>query len=219
MKRSQPLPMDPAFLLKPDAILITHAHYDHLDLHSFKYFKSDVLVIVPDGTASALAHLISNPVIELSKWSRFSLKNGAEVCALPAKHPGGRFILPYRYRTCLGFAITQNGESLIYTGDSGYQKIYEAVGNQFNIRLAIIDSAIAENNWYQRLRHMDVNQAIQCWEDFRRPHFIPFHFGFFFGGKERADKIKKTWLKKIQMNPLLEEKIHHLDSGESFTVT
>ena len=167
--------------------------------------------------ASAVAHLISNPVIELSKWSKFVLKNGVEICALPARHPGGRFVLPVRYRNCHGYAITQGGESLVYTGDSGYQDLYEDVGNKFNVGLAIIDSSVATRNWYSQMRHMDVNQAIQCWEDLKRPHFIPFHFGTFFGGKERDDKIRKTWQKKVLMNPLLEEKIHILASGQSFS--
>lgn len=216
--RRTPLTIDPSGIPKPAAILITHVHYDHLDLPSFKYFTRDIPVIVPDGSAGALVHLISNPVIELSKWSKFSLGNGAEICALPARHPGGRFILPYRYRTCLGYAVTQNGETLVTTGDSGYQEIYEDVGNQFKIRLAIIDCCFPAVNGYQRYRHMDVPKAMQCWEDFKRPDFIPFHFGTFFGGKERADKIRKTWRKKIVIHPLLEEKLHLLDAGESLFI-
>lgn len=190
-KRSHPLAYDPAQLPKLDAILLSHAHYDHLDLFSYKYIPSDVPIIIPEGMSKAIKGIVNNPIVELSTWSRFRLGKECEICAVPARHRGGRLLIPYRYRTCHGYVIRHQGENIYFAGDSAYGDHLARIGSLFPIKLAFLPYGLTK-----------------AWEDLGRPHVIPIHWGTFFGFWNPPQR---------QQDPSLQEKLHLLAPGETFT--
>lgn len=215
-KRQKPLAVDPAKLPKPDGILLSHAHYDHLDLFSYKYIPSDVPIIIPEGMSKAIAPFVNNKVIELSTWSRFPLRAGCEICAIPAKHPGGRMILATRYRTCLGYVVTVGGENIYISGDTGYRDDFRDLARLFPLKFALLSAAVADSSWRQRRRHMSVKELIQCWEDLGKPHFMPTHWGTFNILDLSPPNIPEFLKRRAENYPELQSKMHIVKHGESW---
>ena len=96
VKRRRPVPQAPETLPRPDAILISHAHYDHLDFHSFKYFASDIPVILPLGLSQFVGRFIRNPLIELAPGAEIILKDRIQLRAIPARHKASNTGSPSR---------------------------------------------------------------------------------------------------------------------------
>jgi L-ascorbate metabolism protein UlaG (beta-lactamase superfamily) len=76
-------------LLPLDAILISHAHRDHLDHRSLRMLSGECPVIVPRGSAGAARRGGAREVIELDEGDRFAI-GGVIVEAVPAAHDGRR---------------------------------------------------------------------------------------------------------------------------------
>lgn len=189
--RRSPL-SDPAELPELDAVVLSHAHPDHLHIASFKYIPSTVPVFVPEDMAGALRQAIQNPIIELHWWTRFVLPSGVAITAVPARHPGGRW-LPWRYRTVCGFLISHQGKTVYFAGDSRMGTHFKEIGNTVKLDVALVPIAgICYMPWYDRV-HLTAKQAVQAAADLNAETVIPIHWGTFGWSKSPNAKELETF--------------------------
>ena len=73
-----------------DAILISHAHHDHLDVPSLRRLAGDVQVIAPPGCATLMRNRIPNPVVEVLPGARLEV-GGVKLRVIDVEHDGRRF--------------------------------------------------------------------------------------------------------------------------------
>lgn len=217
-KRLEALRYDPAHLPKIDAILLSHAHYDHLDLFSYKYIPSDIPIFIPEGMSKAITHFVKNPIVELATWGRHTILDKLEICAVPAKHPGGRLFFRWRYPRCHGYVLTLNGESLYFAGDTAYRSDFSDLKNLFPIKTALLPAAQVFGNFYSQSCHLNIDEMVQAWSDLGSPELIPYHWGSFFKFVNNPDRVVERLKMKTVTNPLLAEKLHLLKNGESWTL-
>src|SRR3989338_5927207 len=215
-KRLGTLCYNPAQLPKLDAILLTHAHYDHLDLFSYKYIPGDVPIFIPEGMSGGLTHFVKNPVVELATWGRHTIAGKMEVCAVPAKHPGGRLFCHWRYPRCHGYVLTLGNESLYFAGDTAYRGDFADLKNLFPVKTALLPAAQVFGSFYSRKRHMNIDDMVQAWSDLGSPDLIPYHWGSFFKMFNSPDKIEERLKTKAARDHLLTKKLHLLKNGESW---
>lgn len=211
-KRKTPLAFDPAQLPKLNAIVISHAHYDHLDLFSFKYIPSDVPIFVPQGLSQAIAPFVKNTVVELATWARFPLEKNLGLCAVPAKHPGGRFLIPLRYRLCHGFVFSSNNEHLYFAGDTSYGDHFSKICSLFPLKLALLPLARSRHTFLTQHRHLDQEGFVKAWEDLGKPDCIPYHWGAFFGWGTQESAFQT-------LSKTMGDKWHRVNPGEAWTTT
>ena len=84
-RRYKPFPMRPDDFGRLDGILLSHAHYDHLDTASLRRLSRDIPVIVPPHTAPFVTRLGYRDVRELAWWGQSSI-GAATITATPAAH-------------------------------------------------------------------------------------------------------------------------------------
>lgn len=217
VKRQVPLAYDPARLPKLSAVLISHAHLDHLDRDSFKYIKDDVPIIVPEGISPAITPFVNNPVIELATWASHTFPDGLTICATDARHTGGR-ISQLRYKNTNSYVISKAGKSVFFTGDSGYGTHFKNIGNMYKIDVALLPIACYLPRWFMQSRHMNPIEAVQAFLDLNAGHMIPIHWGSFKLSLENINEPAE-WLKRISSERGIEDKVHILEQGKSWSAS
>ena len=138
-KDFSPLATDINKMPRPDYVLITHGHYDHLDKPSLASLGKDTHVITPLGYNEILDDLKMNRRTQLDWFDTFS-ENKLEITLLPCNHWTMRNPLVGPYRSLWGsFLIkTAAGFTIYISGDSGYFDGFREIGEEFSIDLAIL---------------------------------------------------------------------------------
>ncbi len=214
LKRKRPLPVPPEDLPAPDAIIISHAHYDHLDLHSFKYFSSRVPVLIPHGLSLFLGRFIRNPVIELAPGADYRLKDRVTIRAIPVQHRGGR-IFGLRLREATGYLVKGVSENVFFPGDTAYRPDFVEMKRHGPLAAAMLPIGPIYPKWLMRRRHLDPDQAIRLGEELAPATLIPIHWGQFHLGLEGAD-TPLHWLKKRLPDSSVADRFVILEPGQKW---
>ena len=179
--RFQPPVLDLQELPKIDVVLISHDHYDHLDMHTVQYLKDYVSkFVVPLGVS---AHLRSwgvqdIQITELDWWKSFDFM-GVSFTSTPAQHFSGRQALFNTQQTLWSSWVVQSGNvSFYFSGDSGYDVHYKQIGEQFGpLDLVFIDSGQYNVRW--KGVHNLPEEAVQASIDLKGRYLVPVHWGMF----------------------------------------
>jgi L-ascorbate metabolism protein UlaG (beta-lactamase superfamily) len=157
----------------PDAVLISHPHFDHLDLPSLTGFGRDVPIIAPTGTLKLLSRKGFTRVEELKVGQSLAI-GPVMVTAVPAEHDGRRW--PFgRGRDAIGYLI-EGSRSVYFAGDTD---IYDEMA----IHLPEVDLALMPVwGWGHTLGpgHMDPERAARATALFRPRLAVPIHWGTLF---------------------------------------
>jgi L-ascorbate metabolism protein UlaG (beta-lactamase superfamily) len=154
-------------LLPLDAILVSHAHHDHLDVPSLRRVKGPWPVIAPRGAAPLLVRAGARNVIELLPGERCTVGE-VEVEAVPAHHDGRRHPLGRRMEA-LGFVLG----GVYFAGDTDlYDGLAELAGR---VEVALIPIW----GWGPRLPpgHLDPAGAARAIALIEPAVAVPIHFG------------------------------------------
>lgn len=213
-KRKPKLNFQPSWLDGLSCVLLSHMHYDHLNVDSYRYIASVAPVIVPERTEPAIGKLIQNPVIELSHWATHELVDGTTITAVPIAHRGGR-LSQLRYTSSNGYVIQKGDVTVFFCGDSAYGPQFKEIGNLYHINLALLPIGCYSPRWFMKKRHMTPAEAITAFEDSRASYMIPIHWGTFRLSLEKihapAERIKKI----LDDRTDLKERIFLIEPGDS----
>ncbi len=216
VKRQTPLAVDFATLGHVGAVLVSHMHYDHCNIGSYKYFSSAVPVIVPENTEPVIGRHIANPIIELAHFATHTLTDGTEIIAVPILHRGGR-LSQLRYTASNGYLVKKDGATVFFCGDSAYGGHFKELSSLYQIDLALLPIGGYEPRFIMRERHMTPAEAITAFEDTGAKSMVPIHFGTFRLSMENPEAPEK-WLRTIlEERPELKERVHILAVGETYT--
>lgn len=209
LKRRIPLPVKPEELPEPTAILISHAHYDHLDLPSFKYFSSKIPMILPKGLGRLVSKFCRNPLIELSHGASHEIQAGCRVTAFPVTHFSFR-LSGLTYRGCNGYLIETEGKKIFFPGDTAYRSDFK---NFKGVDLALLPIGPCQPEWFMRRRHLNPSDALKVMEDLEARVVVPIHWGAFKLGTDRFEEPMDQ-LKKLIEEKNLASRVRILNAGE-----
>lgn len=213
-KRKVPLELDPAWLDGLDCVLISHMHYDHLNVGSYKFIASGIPVIVPESTEPVVGRLIRNPIIELNHWATHELVDGTTITAVPVHHRGGR-LSQLRYASSNGYIIQKDDYTIFFCGDSAYGPHFKEVGNLYHIDVAYLPIGSYAPRWFMKNRHMTPAESVTAFEDLRARSMIPIHWGTFRLSMEKLN-APAEWIRKIvEDRPDLKDRILLTEPGTS----
>ena len=110
-------------LPKVDILIVSHAHYDHLDLPGLKRLAAlqpDIRVVVPLGLARYLRRAGFTDVTEIDWWQNTE-RDGTTITATPVRHWASRSPFDRNKTLWAGFMFRfEDGYQFYFAGDTGY---------------------------------------------------------------------------------------------------
>jgi L-ascorbate metabolism protein UlaG (beta-lactamase superfamily) len=168
-----------------DFVLVTHAHFDHLDRRTLRRVAADQPIVVPTGVGNLVHDLGFNVVHELAEWQQVQL-GPLRVSLTPCAHWGAR-LLADRHRGFGGFVIQSNVRSIFHCGDSAYFPGFKEIGKRFPIEIALLPIG-AYDAPSRREVHMNPEEAVQAFLELGARTLVPMHYGTFRLGYEPMDE-------------------------------
>lgn len=170
-------------LPKIDLVLVSHNHYDHMDLPSLEklYKKFNPLFILPLGNEKYLKSFSKNVnTIELDWWGKTKIKESS-VTLVPALHWSARGLFDRRDALWGGFVFEMNKFKIYFVGDSGYKEdLFKEIYNRFGpMDLSFIPIGAYEPRWFMKVAHMNPEEAVLVHKDVQSKKSIGMHFGTF----------------------------------------
>ena len=169
LRRVVPLPAVPA-LTAADAVLISHAHLDHLDIPSLRRIAPSVPVVVPRGWAKLIRRSGHRDVREVRAGDRLAIGH-VEVRATPAEHPGRRFPLGQASHA-LGYVVMAP-QRVYFAGDTDLFEGMRDLAADLDLALLPV------SGWGPRLPpgHLDPERAARAASLLRPRVAVPIHWG------------------------------------------
>jgi L-ascorbate metabolism protein UlaG (beta-lactamase superfamily) len=197
-------------LPKVDVVLISHDHYDHLDMPSLERIveRDHPMILVGLGVEALLPDKWHDLVRGMDWWETHTCEGSGTVFTfVPARHSSGRF--PFREDLTLwgGFMIeSRTGDQVYFAGDTGFGRFLESMRNRFEqIRLAILPVGNYEKRWFMKDQHMSPDDAVQAMLLLGAHKCVGIHFSTFAEHPEQAidahDENLATALDKYRVPP------------------
>jgi L-ascorbate metabolism protein UlaG (beta-lactamase superfamily) len=163
-----------------DAVVISHDHYDHLDMATVKALSArGALFLVPLGVG---AHLEKwrIPVAQVREldWNERVLLDGVTFTATPARHFSGRGVTNGNSTLWSSWVIAGPQHRVFFCGDSGFFGGFRDIGRDHGpFDLTLISSGAYSSAWPSI--HMTPEDVVQAHVDVRGQVLLPIHWGTF----------------------------------------
>src|SRR4051812_40291231 len=179
LKRRAPpgLPFDS--VARPDLVLLTHNHYDHLDLPTIRRLPADTQFIVPQGLAPWFRNCGRTNIRELRWWESVGLQN-LRITSVPAQHFSSRTPWDRNRTLWCGWVLQSENKTAYYAGDTGYCTIFREIGERLGpMDLSLIPIGAYAPRWFMQPVHVDPQEAVQIHRDVCSRLSVACHWGTF----------------------------------------
>jgi len=166
-------------LPKIDVILISHNHYDHLDVATVTALpdREKIRLIVPLGLKNLWLVLGYNKVTELD-WYQTGKSGPVSITALPAVHFSGRSLLDKNQTLWAGYAITDGRTRIHFCGDTAYHPVFKEIGAKFGpFDYCMVPIGAYRPAPERNTNHVTPEAAVKLGRDVKATHLIPMHWG------------------------------------------
>jgi L-ascorbate metabolism protein UlaG (beta-lactamase superfamily) len=179
IKRMHPPPIALQDLSHIDAVLISHDHYDHLDMATVKHLAAQGTHFYMGVGVGAHLERWGVPVAQIHEmdwWDSLHFGELSIICT-PARHYSGRKGMnnPTLWAS---WVIKGGGHSVYYSGDTGYANHFREIRKRFgDMDLTLMKVGAYGETWLDI--HMDPESAIQAQQDLGGKVLMPVHWATF----------------------------------------
>jgi L-ascorbate metabolism protein UlaG (beta-lactamase superfamily) len=167
-----------------DAVLVSHAHFDHLHRPSLRNIANLTLrksgrrpiIIVPRHVRNLVADLGFSRVIELEWWQSVQL-GSVEIVHTPSRHWGARVVRDI-HRGYGGYVLRAGKHSVYHAGDTAYFDGFAEIGARLRPDLALLPIGAYHPASFRSV-HTSPEDAVQAFLDLGARWLVPMHYGSF----------------------------------------
>jgi L-ascorbate metabolism protein UlaG (beta-lactamase superfamily) len=183
-----------------DAVLLTHAHMDHLNFPSLrkiirqsrKLTGKAPIAIVPERVEDLLTGLGFSEVRSLDWWQSTTI-GGVEITMTPAQHWGARVFRDI-HRRFGGYVLRHGAHSIYHSGDTGYLPVFEEIRHRLAPQTALLPIGAYSPDSFRHV-HMNPEDAVRAFLDLGAQHLVPMHYGTFCLSQEPMEEPLPRLLK------------------------
>lgn len=196
-----------------DLVLLSHAHFDHMDMATLSRLHPGAL-ITAKATSDLLEGVTRAPVRELGWGERHCLKPGGEnleVEAFEVRHWGARWRSD-RYRGYNGYIISKGGKKIIFGGDTAMTPLFRQLRGKGPYELACMPIGAYEP---RPRSHCTPEEALEMANDAGAQYIVPIHHKTFNLGKEPLEEPISRLRQALSREP---SRLAVSEIGETFIV-
>lgn len=206
---------------KPDLILLSHAHFDHMDYPTLRYFSekfmNKITVVTSFKTKDIIEELLFKKIVELD-WNESIYIYDLMIRAVEVKHFGWRY--PWEKDRSKGFSkgrsynaylIEKNGKKIFFGGDTAFTDGFKSLQNE-KIDVALMPIG-AYKPWISS--HCNPEEALKMADDMNAKYFLPMHTRTFPHGREPFEEPIQ-WLKSAEGK--YKTKVMIYEVGQTFSL-
>ena len=171
-------------------VLVSHGHYDHLDLTTLRKLDArfNPLFLTGLGNHAFLRQHGLRQVEELDWWQSHRFP-GLEVTFTPAQHWSSRSATKRNNTLWGGFWLRADGLRMYFAGDSGLGRHFATIRERLGVPdLALLPIGAYEPRWFMRDQHMNPEDAVQAHRALGSRRSVAMHFGTFQLTDEAVDQ-------------------------------
>jgi N-acyl-phosphatidylethanolamine-hydrolysing phospholipase D len=199
-------------------VLISHDHYDHLDLPTVYRLAQahQPRVLVPWCLRSWFDQQHILKVDEMDWWDSQQIAECAIAC-VPAQHFSGRSLWDRNRRLWAGWVVRGRTRQFYFAGDTGYYPaLFKEIGRRFGpFDLAAIPIGAYLPPYMMKMTHSTPEQALQIFSDVRAERFLAMHWGTFDLADEPIGEPPKRLEAETQRLGLDPKRVWVMQPGET----
>jgi L-ascorbate metabolism protein UlaG (beta-lactamase superfamily) len=200
-----------------DAVIISHNHYDHLDLPTIRRLAEKHLprFFVGLGNGALFVDAGIGAVTELDWWQTATLSSEVQLMGVPAQHFSNRGLFDRDNSLWLGYAIRGPAGTSYFAGDTGagphFAEIKAKVGSP---RLAVLPIGAYLPAWFMSGVHVSPEEAVTAHEQLGASTSVAIHFGTFALADDAQDQPLEDLKKALDRRRPPLPRFWALDFGE-----
>jgi L-ascorbate metabolism protein UlaG (beta-lactamase superfamily) len=205
-----------------DIVLISHNHYDHMDIATLKSLekKFKPLFFVPLGDREVLKHHGLTQVYALDWWDNHLIQGKSKITFIPAQHFSGRTLLDRNKSLWGGYIIEENALKILFAGDTGYSPHFKEIFEKFgSMDIALLPIGAYKPRHLMKSVHMDPAEAVLAHSDLKAKQSIAIHFGSFQLTDEGIDEPVIDLYQAMAQKKIDPHVFKVLKEGETFLYT
>ncbi len=204
-----------------DVILISHNHYDHMDIASLRELvaRFNPRIYVPLGNKAFLSDIGSDKIHELDWWDSVDLGLSFRLHLVPAQHWSSR--MPWDRNQALwgGFVLEQAQHRLYFAGDTGYGPHFQAIRERLgSMHVSLIPIGAYEPRWFMKEQHTNPAEAVQAHIELGSRQSFGIHWGTLKLTDEDMEAPARELAQSLSQAGLAPEVFQAARNGQSWTL-
>jgi L-ascorbate metabolism protein UlaG (beta-lactamase superfamily) len=162
-----------------DAVIVSHNHYDHLDIPTLRRLTK-ARIFAHLGNSALMARHGVRGARDLDWWESLPLTDRVRITSVPAQHFCARALSDRNATLWGGFVISGPSGNVYFAGDTGWGKHFGEIAERFgSIRLALLPIGAYLPRWFMKPAHISPAEAVDAHFALRAGTSMAMHFGTF----------------------------------------
>jgi L-ascorbate metabolism protein UlaG (beta-lactamase superfamily) len=190
-----------------DVVIVSHNHYDHMDLATLKRLAAEhqPKFYVGLGNDLLLKEAKIPGGVAMDWWATASIGPDVQITCVPAQHFSRRGLFDADATLWAGFLVRGPSGSMYFAGDTGYGPHFAEIARRIGpVRLALLPIGAYRPRWFMSPVHLDPAEAVRAHADLGAGTSVGIHFGTFAladdGELEPVEDLEKV-LEKEKARP------------------
>ncbi len=221
-KRVVPAAMQIRDLPDIDVVIISHNHYDSLDVYSITQLaqhnqQRQIHFLVPLGLKQWIDNLgFDNIQVSELDWHESYRLDQLELTAEPVQHWSKRSLFDTMETLWCSWVIEAGDRRIFFAGDTGYAPHFRAIGEKYGrFDLAMLPIGAYEPRWFMKPYHVNPQEAVQIHRDIYSNYSVAMHWGTFILTDEPLDEPPEVLAKALNASGVDARQFEVYQHGET----